>query len=110
MHFYLVAQMCVPGSHNGTGTVLGQVRLNLSVSHVYLIIEVVGDFVGTFKATGESFMLVDPQTSPTIVCIRCGKNSKIDLYIYKVSQTILSSEVWTQSYQGKTINKKSQFG
>ena len=33
-------------------------------------------FVGTFKATGESFMLADPQTSPTIVCIRCGKISK----------------------------------
>ena len=33
-------------------------------------------FVGTFKATGESFLLADPQSSPTIVCMRCGKICK----------------------------------
>ena len=33
-------------------------------------------FVGKFEATGESFVLADPQASPIIVCIRCGKISK----------------------------------
>ena len=33
-------------------------------------------FVGTIKATGESFMFADPQSSPTLVCMRCGKICK----------------------------------